>query len=63
MEELCGEVGEAEVGVGGERGVGKRTRGEAGEEVAVEVAQRVERDEVEEEREEVAVGEHGEERE
>jgi len=29
----------------------------------VEVAQRVERDEVEEEREEIAVGEHGEERE
>lgn len=62
VEELGGEVGEAEAGVGGERGIGEGTRGEVREEVAVEVAKRVERDEGEEEREEVAVGEDGEER-
>ena len=63
MEELGGEVWEAEAGVGGERGVGERSRGEIAEEVAVEVAERVERDEGEEQREEVAVWEDGEERE
>lgn len=63
VEELCGEVGEAEAGVRGERGVGERTRGQASEEVAVKVAQRVQWYEVEEERKEVAVREHGEERE
>lgn len=34
VEELCGEVGEAKAGVGGERGVSERTCGEASEEVA-----------------------------
>jgi hypothetical protein len=57
VEELRGEVGAAEAGVRGERGVGERARGETREEMAVEAAQRVERNEVEEDREEVAVGE------
>lgn len=61
VEELRGEVREAEAGVRAERSVGERGRGETRKEVAVEVAQRVERNEVEEEREEVAVLEHGEE--
>lgn len=61
VEELRGELGAAETGVRGQRGVGERARGATREEVAVEAAQRVVRNEVEEEREEVAVGEHGEE--